>query len=73
MRKKENKIKTSLTDPYSNSFFKRNVPNIIANLKEKFKQKKSVEAHVHSVLTNSTVGRLLSVGLQILPVTASFF
>ena len=73
MRKKENKIKTSLTDPYSNSFFKRNVPNIIANLKEKFKQKKSVEAHVHSVLANSTVGRLLSVGLQILPVTASFF
>ena len=65
MRKKENKIKTSLADPNSNSFFKRNLPNIIANLKEKFKQKNSVEAHVHSVLVNSTVGRLLSVGLHL--------
>ena len=33
MRKKEHKIKISPGDPNSNSFFKRNGPNIIANLK----------------------------------------
>ena len=46
--KKEKKIKISLTDPNSSPFFKRNVPNIIANSKEKFRQEKSVEANVDS-------------------------
>ena len=55
--KKDNKIKIRPADPNSSLFFKRNVPNIIINLKEKFKQEKSIEAHVHSVLMNSTVGR----------------
>ena len=63
--KKRRKIKISPADPNSSSFFKRNVPNIIANLKENFKQDKSVEAHVHSVLMNSTIGRLSSVGLHL--------
>ena len=58
MRKKENKIKISSAGPNSSSFFIRNVPNIIANLKENFKQEKSIEAHLHSVLMNSTVGPL---------------
>ena len=40
MRKKEKKIKISPADPNSCSFFKRNVPSITANLKEKFKQEK---------------------------------
>ena len=63
--KKKKKIKISSADTNSSSYFKRNVPNIIANLKEKFKQEKSVEAHVHSVLMNSTVGRLSYVGLHL--------
>ena len=58
MRKKRNKIKISPADPNSSSFFKRHVPNIIASLKEKLKQEKSVEVYVHSVLINSTVWRL---------------
>ena len=37
MGKKENKIKRSPADPNSSSFFKRNVPSIIAYLKERFK------------------------------------
>ena len=62
MRKKENKIKTSLADLNSSSVFERNVPNIIANLKEKFKKEKPIEADIHSVLMNSRVGRSSSVG-----------
>ena len=66
MRKKENKIKISSADPNSSSFLKGNVPNIIADLKEKLKQEESVQAHhVHSVLINSSVGRLLSTGLHL--------
>ena len=65
MRKKENKIKISPGDPNSSSFFKRNVPSVIANLKEKFKQKKPTEAHIHSVLMNSSVGRSSSVSLHL--------
>ena len=57
MRKKENKIKISLADSNSSSFFKRNVPSIIENLKEKFKQEKPIESHILSVLMNSNVGR----------------
>ena len=34
MSKKENKIKISLADSNSSSFFKRNVPSTIANLKK---------------------------------------
>ena len=41
------------------------MPNIIVNLKEKFKQEKSIEANVHSVLMSSTVGRLSSVGIHL--------
>ena len=37
MMKKENKIEINPLNPNSSSFFKRNVPNIIANFKEKFK------------------------------------
>ena len=48
MRKKENKIKISPANPNSSSFFKRNVPSIIANLKEKFKQEKPIKSHIHS-------------------------
>ena len=48
MRKNKKKIKISLADPNSSSFFKRNVPNIIANSKEKFKQEKFVEVNVDS-------------------------
>ena len=65
MRKKENKIKISPADPNSSSFFKRNVPSITVNLKEKFKQEKSTEARIHSVLMNSSVGRSSSVGLHL--------
>ena len=65
MRKKENKIKISPADPNSSSFFKRNLPSIIANLKEKFKQEKPLETHIHSVLMNSSVGRSPSVGLHL--------
>ena len=65
MSKKENKIKISPTDPNSTLFFKRNVPSIIANLKEKFKQEKPNEAHIHSVVMNSSVGRSSSVGLHL--------
>ena len=43
-RKKENKIKIGPADSNSSSFFKRNVPSIIPNLKEKFKQEKSIKA-----------------------------
>ena len=46
MRKKENKIKISPANPNSSSFFKRNVPSIIANLKEKFKQEKPIKSHI---------------------------
>ena len=62
MRKKENKIKVNPADPNSSSFFK---PSVIANLKEKFKQEKPIESHIHSVLTNSSVARSLSVGLHL--------
>ena len=65
MRKKEYKIKISPADPNSSSFFKRNVPSIIANLKEKFKQEKPLETHIHSVLMNFSVGRSSSVGLHL--------
>ena len=61
MRKKEN----SPADPNSSSFFRGNVPSIIANLKEKFKQEKPTEAHIHLVLMNSSVGRSSSVGLHL--------
>ena len=63
-KKKENIIKISPADPNSSSFFKRNVPSI-ANLKEKFKQEKPIESHIHSVLMNSSVGRSSSVGLHL--------
>ena len=65
MRKNENKTKISPGDPNSSSFFKRNVPSVIPNLKEKFKQDKPIEARIHSVLTNSSVGRSSSVGLHL--------
>ena len=65
MRKKENKIKISPTDPNNSLFFKRNVRSIIANLKEKFKQEKPNEAHIHLVLMNSSVGRSSSIGLHL--------
>ena len=66
MRKKENKIKISLADPNSSSFFKRNVPNVLANLKEKFKQEKPIEYHIHPVLMNSSsVERSSFVGLHL--------
>ena len=61
---KENKIKISPADPNSSSFFKRNVPSIIAYLKEKFKQEKPIETHTHSVLMNSSVGRSSSFRLH---------
>ena len=38
MRKKENKIKINPADPNNSSFFKGNLRNIVANLKELFKR-----------------------------------
>ena len=65
MRKKETKIKISPADPNSSSSFKKNVPSIISNLQEKFKQEKPIEVHINSVLMNSSVGRSSSVGLYL--------
>ena len=58
------KKKISPTDSNSSSFFKKNVPSVIVNLKEKLKQKKLIEAHTHYVLMNSSVGRSSFVGLK---------
>ena len=44
-------------DPNSNSSFRRNVPSIIANLNKKFKQEKPIEADIHPILMNSSLGR----------------
>ena len=51
MKIKQNKVDICPVDPQS-SYFKRDVPNIILNLKEKLKKEKPVEPHIHSVLMN---------------------
>ena len=45
-----------------NSYFKRDVPNIILNLKEKLK-KKTIETHINSVLVISKTRKMSSAGL----------
>ena len=64
MKIKQNKVDICPADP-QNSYFKRDVPNIILNLKEKLKKEKPVEPHIHSVLINSKIGKMSSVGLQL--------
>ena len=57
MKIKQNKVDICPADP-QNSYFKRDVPNIILNLKEKLKKEKPVEPHIHSVLMNSKTGKV---------------
>ena len=64
MKIKQNKVDICPADP-QNSYFKRDVPNIILNLKEKLKIEKPVEPHIHSVLMNSKTEKMSSVGLQL--------
>ena len=64
MKIKQNKVHNSPADP-QNLYFKRDVLNIILNLKEKLKKEKPVEPHIHSVLINSKIGKMSSVGLQL--------
>ena len=64
MKIKQNKDDICPEDP-QNSYFKRDVSNIILNLKEKIKKEKLVEPHIHSVLMNSKTGKMSSVRLQL--------
>ena len=64
MKIKQNKVDICPADP-QNSYFKRDVSKIILKLKEKLKKEKPVEPHIHSVLINSKIGKMSSVGLQL--------
>ena len=48
-----------------NSYFKRDVPNIILNLKQKLQKGKPIEPHINSVIMNLEIGKMLSVGLKL--------
>ena len=62
MKMKDDKFSITAVDP-EYSYFKRNVPSIISNLKKQLKQEIPVEKHVQKVLMNSKVGKVSSVGL----------
>ena len=62
MKTKSNIFNISGADP-GDSYFKRNVPVIIDNLKKKLKQEKSIEQHIQCVLCSSEIEKISSVGL----------
>ena len=62
MKTESNKFNISAADS-GDSYFKRNVPLIIDNLKKKLKQEKSIEQHIQSVFCSSEIGKISSVGL----------
>ena len=64
MKIKQIKVDICPADP-QNSYFKRDVQNIILNLKEKLIKETPVETHIHSVLMSSKTGKMSSVGLQL--------
>ena len=63
LKMKNNKFSISAADP-GDSYFKRNVPSIISNLKKQLQQEKTVEEHVTKVLMNSEVGKNLQLALN---------
>ena len=65
LRSAKRKKKITPADP-DNSRNKRNVPNIIENMKQKLKNFVPVTEHVYSVLSKSAVGRKSSVGQHLL-------
>ena len=61
---KQNKVDICPADP-QNSYFKRDVPNIILNLKEKLKKENQLNHIFISELMNSKTGKMSSFGLQL--------
>ena len=60
---KQIKVDISPADPQK-SYFKRDLLNIILNLKEKLKKQKAIEPHTPSVPMNSKTGKTSFIGFR---------